>query len=109
MWMARTRPIGPVETIDWHTGGEPFRIVVDSPAAVTGEGLTVAERRVAAIGSEEAQWARALLCGEPRGHSGMYGGFLVPPDDAGAHLRRTGCASSRSGWRLSVPRPRRSG
>ncbi|MFI1093714.1 proline racemase family protein [Streptomyces sp. NPDC020917] len=81
--MTRTQPI---ETIDWHTGGEPFRIVADSPAAVTGDGLTVAERRVAAIGSEEAQWVRALLCGEPRGHAGMYGGFLVPPDDAGAHL-----------------------
>ncbi|MER6333288.1 proline racemase family protein [Streptomyces sp. NPDC001034] len=76
----------PVETIDWHTGGEPFRIVPHSPAAVTGDGLTVAERRVVATKSDEAQWVRALLCGEPRGHADMYGGFLVPPDDAGAHL-----------------------
>lgn len=77
---------GPVETIDWHTGGEPFRIVPDAPAVLTGPGPTVAERRVAAIRSDEAQWLRALLCREPRGHAGMYGGFLVPPDDAGAHL-----------------------
>ncbi|WP_324786917.1 proline racemase family protein [Streptomyces sp. H51] len=76
----------PIETIDWHTGGEPFRIVPDSPAALTGDGLTVAERRILAIRSDEAQWVRALLCGEPRGHADMYGGFLVPPDDAGAHL-----------------------
>ncbi|GHD87128.1 proline racemase family protein [Streptomyces naganishii] len=76
----------PIETVDWHTGGEPFRIVPDSPAALTGPGLTVAERRLAAMRSDEVQWTRALLCGEPRGHADMYGGFLVPPDDPGAHL-----------------------
>ncbi|KAA2252444.1 proline racemase [Solihabitans fulvus] len=76
----------PIETIDWHTGGEPFRIVPDSPAAVTGDGLTVAERRVIAAASDEVQWVRALLCGEPRGHADMYGGFLVPPNDSGAAL-----------------------
>jgi proline racemase len=27
-----------------------------------------------------------VLCSEPRGHADMYGGFIVPPDDAGAHL-----------------------
>ncbi|MEU3549474.1 proline racemase family protein [Streptomyces longwoodensis] len=81
--MQRTEPI---DTIDWHTGGEPFRIVPSSPAAVTGDGLTVAQRRVIAMNSDEVQWMRALLCSEPRGHADMYGGFLVPPDDAGAHL-----------------------
>src|SRR5690348_5642723 len=25
-----------------------------------------------------------MLCHEPRGHADMYGGFVVPPDDAGA-------------------------
>ncbi|MBO0829802.1 MAG: proline racemase family protein [Pseudonocardia sp.] len=76
----------PIETIDWHTGGEPFRIVTDSPAAVSGAGLSVAERRVVAIRNEEVQWLRALLCSEPRGHADMYGCFVVPPDDPGAHL-----------------------
>jgi proline racemase len=76
----------PIETIDWHTGGEPFRIVPDCPAAVGGEGLTVAERRIVAMDSTQVQWLRALLCSEPRGHADMYGGFLVPPDDSGAHL-----------------------
>ena len=75
-----------IETVDWHTGGEPFRIVPDSPAAVTGDGLTVAKRRVVAIEDADTQWLRALLCSEPRGHADMYGGFLVPPDDDGAHL-----------------------
>ncbi|MEV4125333.1 proline racemase family protein [Nocardia sp. NPDC049707] len=76
----------PIETIDWHTGGEPFRIVPDCRMAVAGDGLTVAERRVLAMESDEVQWVRALLCSEPRGHADMYGGFLVPPDDSGAHL-----------------------
>jgi proline racemase len=75
-----------IETIDWHTGGEPFRIVPDSPPPVTAAGLSVAERRMVAIQSEDVQWLRALLCSEPRGHADMYGGFLVPPDDPGAHL-----------------------
>jgi proline racemase len=29
---------------------------------------------------------RAVLCSEPRGHADMYGGFVVPPDDAGGDL-----------------------
>jgi proline racemase len=78
--------VGPIETVDWHTGGEPFRIVPDSPEAVTRYGLTVAQRRVVAMESADVQWLRALLCSEPRGHADMYGGFLVPPDDDDAHL-----------------------
>ncbi|MET7466409.1 proline racemase family protein, partial [Nonomuraea sp. NPDC005501] len=34
----------------------------------------------------EADRLRRLLCHEPRGHADMYGCFLVPPDDPGAHL-----------------------
>ncbi|WP_434100943.1 proline racemase family protein [Streptomyces microflavus] len=58
----------------------------ESPPALTGHGITVAERRTAAMADTEVQWTRALLCGEPRGHADMYGAFLVPPNDAGAHL-----------------------
>src|SRR6185437_3785458 len=35
---------------------------------------------------EDVDFVRRLLCHEPRGHADMYGCFLVPPDDAGAHL-----------------------
>ncbi|WP_103534045.1 proline racemase family protein [Streptomyces sp. SM11] len=77
---------GPIGAADWHTGGEPFRIVPAPPPAVTGPGLTVAERRTVAMADAGARWTRSLLCGEPRGHADMYGAFLVPPDDAGAHL-----------------------
>jgi proline racemase len=71
-----------IVTTDYHTGGEPFRIVVD----VSVPGFTVAERRVRAIEDADVQALRAVLCSEPRGHADMYGGFVVPPDDDGAHL-----------------------
>ena len=73
-----------IVTVDYHTGGEPFRIVPDPPVAIPG--ATVAERRARAIEDADVQALRAVLCWEPRGHADMYGGFVVPPDDAGAHL-----------------------
>jgi proline racemase len=73
-----------IETVDYHTAGEPFRIVADPPVPIPG--ATVAERRARAIDDPDVQALRAVLCCEPRGHADMYGGFLVPPDDDGAHL-----------------------
>lgn len=73
-----------IATTDYHTGGEPFRIVVEPPVSLPG--ATVAERRVRAISDPDVQALRAVLCSEPRGHADMYGGFVVPPDDGGAHL-----------------------
>ncbi len=75
---------GTVRTTDYHTGGEPFRIVVDPPVAIPG--TDVADRRARAITDAGVDGLRRLLCFEPRGHADMYGGFLVPPDDTGAHL-----------------------
>lgn len=72
----------PVSTIDYHTAGEPFRIVVDGAPPLPG--ATVAARRASAIEAPDVQAVRQLLCSEPRGHADMYGGFLTPPDDAGA-------------------------
>ena len=73
-----------IATTDYHTGGEPFRIVVEPPVPIPG--ATVAERRVRAIADPDVQALRAVLCSEPRGHADMYGGFVVPPDDDGASL-----------------------
>ncbi|MGY1695341.1 MULTISPECIES: proline racemase family protein [unclassified Geodermatophilus] len=73
-----------IATTDYHTGGEPFRIVVDPPVPIPG--TTVADRRARAITDPDVQALRAVLCSEPRGHADMYGGFLVPPDDDGADL-----------------------
>ena len=68
-----------VRTIDYHTGGEPFRIVVDPPVNLPG--TDVADRRARAITDPAADGLRRFLGFEPRGHADMYGGFLVPPDD----------------------------
>ncbi|MFF1867974.1 proline racemase family protein [Streptomyces sp. CB03911] len=87
------RPLaGPVGTVDYHCAGEPFRIVTAGLPVVPGD--SVAERRAFALGPGGAgvprpgplDTVRQLLGREPRGHAGMYGGFVVPPDDEGAHL-----------------------
>jgi len=72
-----------VRTVDYHTGGEPFRIVTDVPPL---RATTVAAKRVEAIGDPQVDGLRTLLCSEPRGHADMYGGFITEPDDEGAHL-----------------------
>ena len=73
-----------VATTDYHTAGEPFRIVVDGAPEIPG--ATVAERRERAAKDQDVDFVRRLLCHEPRGHADMYGCFLVPPDDDGADL-----------------------
>jgi len=73
---------GFVSTVDFHTAGEPFRIVVGGGPDIPG--ATVAQRRVTARDSVQIDGVRRLLCLEPRGHADMYGCFLVPPDDDGA-------------------------
>ena len=67
---------------DYHTAGEPFRIVAEGAVEIPGE--SVLERREYAGASEAVERIRRLLCHEPRGHADMYGGFVVPPDDDGA-------------------------
>jgi proline racemase len=66
-----------IAATDYHTAGEPFRIVQELEIP----GATVADRRERAVRSEEIERVRRLLCHEPRGHADMYGGFIVPPDD----------------------------
>lgn len=83
--MTPTPSLRSIRTEDYHTAGEPFRIVADG--APEPRGATVAERRLSAIadlGADGLDAVRRLLCSEPRGHADMYGGFIVPPDDAGA-------------------------
>ena len=71
-----------VRTVDYHTAGEPFRIVVSDIGEIGG--ANVRERRETAAATERIDRVRRLLCHEPRGHADMYGCFVVPPDDAGA-------------------------
>ncbi|KAJ9621043.1 hypothetical protein H2203_007630 [Taxawa tesnikishii (nom. ined.)] len=76
------------ETEDWHTAGEPFRIVQDLPADSLVQGLTVAEQRfhILQTPNHPLDLLRQSLCHEPRGHADMYGGFITPPNDSGAHF-----------------------
>jgi len=71
-----------IATTDYHTAGEPFRIVREGVLDIPG--ATVRDRREHATLTEEIDRVRRLLCHEPRGHADMYGGFLVPGDDDGA-------------------------
>ena len=73
-----------IATTDYHTAGEPFRIVAEGVLDIPG--ATVRDRREAAAASGDVERVRRMLCHEPRGHADMYGGFLVPPDDDGADL-----------------------
>ncbi len=73
---------GEVSVTDYHTAGEPFRIVTAGQPEIAGR--TVLERREFARSSAEVDAVRQLLVLEPRGHADMYGGFVVPPDDDGA-------------------------
>jgi proline racemase len=71
-----------VAATDYHTAGEPFRIVAEGSVEIPGR--SVLDRREHASSSEDVDRVRRLLCHEPRGHADMYGGFIVPPDDDGA-------------------------
>jgi len=73
-----------LRTIDYHTAGEPFRIVVGGAPDIPG--ASVRERRERARADAEIDAVRKLLCHEPRGHADMYGCFLVPPDDDAAAI-----------------------
>lgn len=81
--LAAWRPGGAViRTVDAHTGGEPFRVVVSGVPEPAGD--TILERRRAA--RERLDAYRRLLMWEPRGHADMYGCLLVPPESPGADL-----------------------
>jgi proline racemase len=71
-----------VSTVDYHTAGEPFRIV--SGGVPSLQGRTMLEKRRYAL--EHLDDIRQLLVFEPRGHADMYGGFVTEPEDEGAQL-----------------------
>ena len=69
-----------IDAVDYHTGGEPFRIVTGQQ--LRGDTI-LAKRRDAAARLDHL---RRLLVNEPRGHADMYGCFVTEPEDAGADL-----------------------
>jgi proline racemase len=71
-----------ISTVDYHTGGEPFRIVTGGVGPLAGRTI-LDKRRYAA---EHLDHVRRLLVFEPRGHADMYGCFVTEPEDEGADL-----------------------
>jgi proline racemase len=71
-----------ITTADYHTAGEPFRIVTGGVRPLRGETI-LAKRRDAL---EQLDGVRRLLVHEPRGHADMYGCFVTEPEDDGADL-----------------------
>ena len=61
--------------IDSHTGGEPFRVVIEGLPPIVGESV-IEKRRFA---RENLERIRRILTWEPRGHADMYGGWIGPP------------------------------
>jgi trans-L-3-hydroxyproline dehydratase len=64
-----------ITAIDAHTGGEPFRVVVDGFPELRGD--TILEKRRYA--KQHFDHLRTALMWEPRGHADMYGCILTPP------------------------------
>jgi proline racemase len=78
----RENPSMIVTAIDYHTAGEPFRIVTGGVGPIPGKTM-LDKRRFAA---ERLDRVRRLLVHEPRGHADMYGCFVTEPVDEGAQL-----------------------
>jgi len=71
-----------IRTVDAHTAGEPFRVVVDGVPGIPG--ATMLERR--RFAREHLDHLRTALMWEPRGHVDMYGCLVTPPVSPEADL-----------------------
>ena len=71
-----------VTTTDYHTGGEPFRIVTGGVPPL--EGARILDKRRYAL--DHLDHVRRMLVYEPRGHADMYGCFVTEPEDDGGDL-----------------------
>ena len=71
-----------ITTIDSHTEGEPFRVIIDGFPELPGETI-LARRRYA---KKNLDHLRTALMWEPRGHADMYGCIITPPVTAEADI-----------------------
>jgi proline racemase len=69
-----------VSVTEYHTAGEPFRIVTGGIGPIRGS--TILEKR--RFAQENLDHVRSMVINEPRGHADMYGCFLTDPEDDGA-------------------------
>jgi proline racemase/trans-L-3-hydroxyproline dehydratase len=66
-----------IACVEYHTAGEPFRILSGGFGRVLGEDM-LAKRRYA---RDHLDHYRRLVVNEPRGHADMYGCFVTDPVD----------------------------
>ena len=64
-----------IHTLDYHTAGEPLRIVMEGVPAILGDTMAAKRRYMA----EHFDHIRKLLMHEPRGHADMYGAIITVP------------------------------
>jgi trans-L-3-hydroxyproline dehydratase len=64
-----------IRTLDYHTAGEPLRIVTAGLPDIPGEDMQARRRFL----RERLDGYRRLLMLEPRGHADMYGAVPTPP------------------------------
>jgi proline racemase len=69
-----------VNVTEYHTAGEPFRIVTGGIGPIKGRTM-LDKRRYA---QDRLDAIRRLVINEPRGHADMYGCFLTDPESDGA-------------------------
>jgi proline racemase len=69
-----------IRTVETHTGGEPFRIIVSGLPRFPG--ATIVQRRDW-VKNNIDELRRALIF-EPRGHADMYAGYLTEPVSSNA-------------------------
>jgi proline racemase len=69
-----------VSVTEYHTAGEPFRIVTGGIGPILGQ--TILEKR--RFAQARLDDVRRLVINEPRGHADMYGCFITEPVTEGA-------------------------
>src|ERR1041384_8677813 len=76
-----TRVSRALEVLDYHTEGEPMRIVVGGLPAIPGASPMERSEHLVAHGRE----LLGFVLHEPRGHAALCGALLVDPVDPRAH------------------------
>ncbi len=71
-----------IDTIDAHTAGEPFRVVLSGYPEPRGESMLERRKYLA----DHYDHLRRAIMLEPRGHADMYGAVVTRPASPDAHL-----------------------
>jgi proline racemase len=74
--------LGPVEVVDYHVAGAPFRVVASGAPELQGADMLARVGHLQAFDDD----LRRLIVNEPRGHDGLHGGYAYAPGLSGAEL-----------------------